>query len=54
MAPLQNKILKYIKRELEDIDESDKWKTDEEGEPDMPPSDKKDDFDFDEGPENKP
>ncbi len=29
MAPLQNKIMKYVKRELDDIDESDKWKTDD-------------------------
>jgi hypothetical protein len=54
MAPLQDKILKYIRRELEDIDESERWKTDEEGGPDMPPGDKNDDFGFDEGPENKP
>lgn len=54
MAPLQNKMLKYIRRELEDIDESEKWKFDEEDGPDMPPGDKNDDFDFDEGPENKP
>lgn len=32
MAPMQNKILKYIKREIEDIDESEKWKSDDEGE----------------------
>jgi len=32
--PLQDKILKYMKREIEDMDESDKWKTDEEGEDD--------------------
>ena len=30
MAPLQDKILKYMQRELEDLDESDKWKTDED------------------------
>lgn len=32
MAPMQDKILKYIKREIEDIDESEKWKLDDEGE----------------------
>ncbi len=32
LAPLQDKIFKYMKREIEDIDESDKWKTDEEDE----------------------
>lgn len=26
MVPMQNKIMKYIERELEDLDESDKWK----------------------------
>ena len=26
MAPLQDKILKYVKRELDDIDEADRWK----------------------------
>ena len=30
MAPMQDKILKYMKRELEDLDESDKWKVDED------------------------
>ena len=35
MAPMQDKILKYIKREIEDIDESEKWKIDDEGEDDV-------------------
>jgi len=26
LAPLQDKIFKYMKREIEDIDESEKWK----------------------------
>jgi hypothetical protein len=26
MAPMQEKLFKYVKRELDDIDESDKWK----------------------------
>ena len=26
MAPMQNKIFKYIQRELDDIDEADRWK----------------------------
>lgn len=30
MAPLQDKILKYMQKEIEDLDESDKWKVDEE------------------------
>ena len=30
MAPLQDKMFKYMNRELEDLDESDKWKTDDE------------------------
>jgi len=42
MAPIQDKIFKYVKRELEDIDEADRWKTTEEDdespydEPDKP------------------
>jgi len=32
MAPLQDKLFKYMEREINDIDESDKWKTDDEGE----------------------
>jgi len=46
MAPLQDKILKYIKRELDDIDESEKWKTDEETDPNTPPFDENDPPDF--------
>jgi hypothetical protein len=30
LAPLQNKIFKYVKRELDDIDESEQWKVDED------------------------
>jgi hypothetical protein len=30
LAPLQDKIFKYMQREIEDIDESDKWKLDDE------------------------
>ena len=33
MAPMQNKIMRYIERELEDLDESDKWKLDDDEEP---------------------
>lgn len=29
-APLQDKIFKYMQREIEDIDETDKWKIDED------------------------
>jgi transposase-like protein len=29
IAPLQDKIFKYMEREMGDIDESDKWKVDE-------------------------
>ena len=41
LAPLQDKIFKYMKREIEDLDESDRWKIDEEN-PDFPspPDDK--------------
>ena len=30
LAPLQNKIFKYMQREIEDMDETDKWKIDDE------------------------
>jgi hypothetical protein len=36
MAPMQDKIFKYVKRELDDIDEADKWKF-EDDEPENPP-----------------
>ena len=33
LAPMQDKIMRYIERELEDLDESDKWRLgdDEDG-----------------------
>lgn len=31
LSPLQDKIFKYMQREIEDIDESDKWKLEDEG-----------------------
>jgi hypothetical protein len=51
MAPIQDKILKYIRRELEDIDESEKWKIDEEADTDPAPFEKNDYPDFDENPD---
>ena len=33
MGPLQDKIMKYVRRELEDLDEGERWKSDED-EPD--------------------
>jgi hypothetical protein len=36
MEPIQRKMMKYVEREINDIDESDKWKIDE----DEPPEDK--------------
>ena len=30
MAPMQDKIMKYVQRELNDLDEADHWKFDEE------------------------
>ena len=30
LSPLQDKILKYMKREIEDLDESDRWKLDDD------------------------
>jgi hypothetical protein len=32
MAPLQNKLFKYMEREIDDINEADSWKTDDEEE----------------------
>jgi hypothetical protein len=30
LAPMQDKLFKYMKREIEDIDESERWKVDDE------------------------
>jgi len=32
MAPMQDKILRYVRRELEDLDESESWKIDDDQE----------------------
>ena len=32
LAPLQDKIFKYMQKEIEDLDESDRWKLDDEKE----------------------
>ena len=32
MAPLQEKMMKFMEREIDDIDEGEKWKTDEDDE----------------------
>ena len=32
LAPFQDKIFKYMQREIEDIDESERWKTEDEEE----------------------
>ena len=34
MAPMQDKIFKYVKRELEDLDESENWKVDDDDDDD--------------------
>jgi len=31
-APLQEKVMKVMEREIDEMDESEKWKVDEEGE----------------------
>ena len=36
LAPLQDKIFKYMKREIDDIDESDQWKVDDDPEGENP------------------
>lgn len=30
LAPVQNKLMKYMKKELEDMDESERWKVEED------------------------
>ena len=37
MGPIQDKLFKYVKRELEDLDESDRWKIEDDEDPDLPP-----------------
>ena len=32
LAPMQDKIFKYMKREIEDIDESERWRLDDDEE----------------------
>ena len=32
LAPIQDKLFKYMQREIEDIDESERWKLDDEDE----------------------
>lgn len=33
MAPLQDKVFKYMQREIEELDETDRWKVDPEEDP---------------------
>ena len=35
LAPIQDKLFKYMEREIQDIDESEKWKVDEEEDSDI-------------------
>jgi len=35
LAPMQDKIFNYMQREMDDIDEADKWKIDEDDEEDQ-------------------
>ena len=44
MAPMQNKVMKYIKRELDDLDESDRWKTDDTEDDDDKPNPEKNEY----------
>ncbi len=32
LAPVQNKLMKYMKKELEELDETERWKVDEDEE----------------------
>ncbi len=36
LAPVQDKLLKYVQRELNDMDEAESWKVDEEDDDDKP------------------
>jgi hypothetical protein len=36
LAPMQDKMMKYIERELSDLDEADQWKLDDDVEDDQP------------------
>ena len=36
LAPLQDKMFKFMKRELDDMDQTDSWKTESESEEDPP------------------
>jgi hypothetical protein len=36
MAPMQNKIFKFVQREINDADEAEKWKYEDEQDPDDP------------------
>jgi hypothetical protein len=36
LSPLQDKILKYMRREIEDMEESDQWKLDDDQEGQQP------------------
>lgn len=37
MAPIQDKLYKYVKRELDDLDESERWKIEDDDSLDNPP-----------------
>jgi hypothetical protein len=37
MAPIQDKLYKYVKRELDDLDESERWKIEDDDSLDSPP-----------------
>lgn len=39
MGPIQDKIFKYVKRELDDIDDADSWKVNDDEDPDHNPGD---------------
>lgn len=36
LAPIQDKLYKYVKRELDDLDESESWKIEDNDGPDTP------------------
>ena len=36
LAPLQDKMFKYMEREIDEMDESEKWRVDDEKDPNQP------------------
>ena len=44
MAPLQDKIIQFMQREINELDEADQWKTDDDDEPEEEEEEEEDDI----------